>query len=161
MQLRGKRFSPPSTAVTLRTLPKCSVAYYVLRPCTVNASLCMPCAVGGRSVLLCSEHVNQTSYWSSGRSYVTEQWHNVPFLRTRAVSLIYIVCLVTFLSFRFRSWSSLSRFSEYIFWLWKLLSHPRINTTMHANASGYTNLSLTTLHSSYRPTPHIGVFPAP
>ena len=40
--LRGKRFSPPSTAVTKRSIPTCSVANYVIRPCIVNASLCTP-----------------------------------------------------------------------------------------------------------------------
>ena len=34
--LRGNASSPPSTAVTKRSLPTCSVANYVLPPCTVN-----------------------------------------------------------------------------------------------------------------------------
>ena len=42
------------------------------------------------SASLCLEHVNQMSHWhsgdSSGRGHVTEQWHNVPLLRTRALS---------------------------------------------------------------------------
>ena len=64
--IEGKRFSPPSTAVTQRRFPTCSVANHILRPCTLNACLCTPCAVGAAvSASLCSEHVNQTSYWHS------------------------------------------------------------------------------------------------
>ena len=88
--LRGNASIPPSTAVTQRSLPTCSVANYVLPPCTVNSCLCTSCAVGApASASLCSEHVTQTSYCrrgsSSGERYVTQQWHNVPLLRIRGL----------------------------------------------------------------------------
>ena len=45
----------------------CSVTKYALHPSTLNTFLCTPSAVGAAvSASLCSEHVNQTSYWRSG-----------------------------------------------------------------------------------------------
>ena len=57
---------------------------------TLNACSCTLCAVGAAfSASLLSEHVirrhSDVVGDSSGRSYVTEQWHNVPLLRTRAL----------------------------------------------------------------------------
>ena len=89
--LRGKALIPPSTAVTQRSLHTCSLANYVLPPCTVNSCLCASCAIGAQaSASLWSEHVTRrhtaVGDSSSGRSYVTEQWHNVLLLRTRALT---------------------------------------------------------------------------
>ena len=66
--LKGKASIPPSTAVTQRSLPTCSLANYVLPPCAVNSCLCTSCAVGAPvSASLCSEHVIQTSYSLRGQ----------------------------------------------------------------------------------------------
>ena len=54
--IEEERFNPPSTVVTLRSLPTCSV---------VNSKrlFCTLCAVGAAiSASLLSEHVSQTSY---------------------------------------------------------------------------------------------------
>ena len=57
----GKCFCPPSSAVTQRSLPTCSVAIYVLHPCSLIACMCTPSAVGAAvSASLCSEHVTLT-----------------------------------------------------------------------------------------------------
>ena len=71
-------------------LPTCSVANHVLRPCTVNACLYTPCGVGGQSMLLCAQNTWIRCHTdivgdSSGGSYITEQWHNVPLLRIRGL----------------------------------------------------------------------------
>ena len=77
---KGNASIPPSTAVTQRSLPTCSLANYVLPPCTVNSCLCTSCAVGApTSASLCSEHVTQTSYCSRGQ----QLWEK---LRHRAVA---------------------------------------------------------------------------
>ena len=66
--LRGNASIPPSTVVTQRSLPTCSVANYLLPPCTVNSCLCTSCAVGApASASLCTEHVTQTSYCRRGQ----------------------------------------------------------------------------------------------
>ena len=54
--LKGTASIPPSTAVTQRSLPTCSLANYVLSPCTVNSCLCTSCAVGAPPVLLCAQN---------------------------------------------------------------------------------------------------------
>ena len=68
----GKCFCPPSTAVTQRSLPTCSVANYVLHPCTLIACCkCTPSAVGAAvSASLCSVHVILT-YWATVVGEVT------------------------------------------------------------------------------------------
>ena len=86
----GKRFKSSIHCCDVTKPPYLFSGELCTCPCTVNSCLCTPCAVGatGRASL-CSEYVNQTSFWrsggSSGRSYVTEQGHNVPLLRTRAL----------------------------------------------------------------------------
>ena len=82
----GEMFLPPSTAVGQRSLPTCSVANYVLHPCTLIACLCTPsavCAAVSASVLR-TRHTDIVGD-SSGRSYVTEQWHDVPLLCTHVL----------------------------------------------------------------------------
>ena len=72
----GKCFCPPSTAVTSRTLPACSVANYVLHPCTLIA--CMRRRRGGQCFsVLRTRHTDAVGD-SSGRSYVTEHGQSVP-----------------------------------------------------------------------------------
>ena len=48
-----------------------------------------PCAVGApSSASLCSEHIKSDVVdGSSGRRYVTDQWHNVPLLRARDLDI--------------------------------------------------------------------------
>ena len=103
--LKGNASIPPSIAVTQRSLPNCSLANYVLPPCTVNSCLCTSCAAGAQaSASLCSEHElrRHTAVGdnSSGRSYVTKQWHYVPLLRTRALlvyqlNIQFLYCMMT------------------------------------------------------------------
>ena len=84
----GKCFCPPSTVVTQRSLSTCSVANYVLHPCTLIActyvyTVC--CRRGGQCFsVLRTRHADVVGD-SSGTSYVTEQGHNVPLLRTRGL----------------------------------------------------------------------------
>ena len=82
-----KCFCPPSTAVTPRSLPTCSVTNYVLHPLHSNRlyvyTVC--CRRGGQYFSVLRTRHTDVVVDSSGRSYVTEQGHNVPLLRTRGI----------------------------------------------------------------------------
>ena len=62
------------------------MANYVLHPCTLIACECTPSVVdGGQCFSVLRSRDTDVMGDSSGRSYVTEQGHNVPLLRTSAL----------------------------------------------------------------------------
>ena len=78
----GKRFNPPIHCCDVMKPPYLFSGELcnLLDPSTLNACLCTQSAVGAAvSASLCSEHVNQTSYWRSGR----QMWEK---LRHRAMT---------------------------------------------------------------------------
>ena len=76
----GKHFKSPICCCDVTKPPYLFSGELCTSSCTVNSCLWTPCVVGAPvSASLCSEHVNQTSYWRSGRQY----WEK---LRHRAVT---------------------------------------------------------------------------
>ena len=90
-QVRKSRYWGGNASVPLQLLDVTRLPYLFSGGLFTSpfACLCTPCAVGPAvSAALCSEHVRHHTDVvgdSSGRSYITKQWHNVPLLRTHGI----------------------------------------------------------------------------